>query len=224
MNSEVVLGTDISHYQGSVNWPVLVHANIKFVFIKATQNIEPDPMFSSHWSYLNENSFGLLKSPYHFFDTSADAEAQANAFCFTVGALKTNDLPPVCDIEIDQTHGTLDSVTRISNLQTFLNIVEQKLGKKPIIYTNMSFFSDYFNNSTVFSNYKLWLARYPSTAKVLPTDPIPQFYGSMECGWTGLPAFWQFSENGYINGGNNATCQFDLSVFFGSINDLQALC
>jgi lysozyme len=219
----MVPGVDLSHYQGDVEWPILQQAGVKFAFLKAMQGTTPDPSFTGHWNYLNSNDFGILKSAYHFYDTSVDPVAQANAFSFVVGALKINDLPPVVDIEKDATNGSQSLQQRIQGLQTFITTIQKKFGKKPIIYTDMAFFKDYFQNSVVFSGYPLFLAEYPTERQLQLSDPIPTFTPRMGCGWSSY-TFLQYSQNGLIPGSNNAGNVFDLDVFNGSQEDLVALC
>ena len=219
----MIKGVDISHFQGDIQWQVVKDAGFDFVFMKATQNIHADPTFTKHWNYLNLKDFGIIKSAYHFFDTSADPTKQAEAFCFVVGTLKDSDLPLVVDIEEDQTKGALSLEDRIKNLQTFLDYVEKTSGKKPIIYTNRPFFKEYFQDSTIFKDYLLWFSAYPDPKTFQPSDPPPDHTFLPFCAWDTF-TIWQYTEAGTIPGADNAGNTFDFNVFPGNLDDLKALC
>lgn len=220
---KMLKGIDISHYQGDIKWDVIKAAGFDFVFMKSSQGLNADPTFETHWNYLNKNSFGLIKSAYHFFDTSLDPEAQAEKAYSLVGMLKDADMPMVVDIETDRTNGALVLADRIKNLQAFLNLVEKLSGKRPIIYTDHSFFVEYFQNSTVFGGYLLWIASYPDSKQFMPTDPPPDHQPHLPLGFTKW-TFWQYTENGLIPGADDAGNIFDMNVFNGTLEDLQAIC
>src|SRR3982751_4147087 len=98
----LVRGIDVSHYQGTINWPQVAGGDVVFCFVKATEGINVvDPFFAKNWA--GSAAAGLTRGAYHFGRPGSDAQAQARQFFKTVGALGPNDLPPVLDIEtLDQ--------------------------------------------------------------------------------------------------------------------------
>ena len=95
-----LLGIDVSHYQGDVNWFAVAGGGVKFAFAKATEgNTWVDTRFTQNWSRIQE--VGLVRGAYHFGRPGRDAETQAVHFASVVGPLGFNDLPPVLDIEED---------------------------------------------------------------------------------------------------------------------------
>lgn len=191
-------GIDVSKWQGSVNWQSVKEANIAFAFARATYgSTEVDSEFNSNWQAMKEA--GIIRGPYHFFVAADDPTAQADLFISTVGSLDRNDLPPVIDIEADS--GT--SSTLVADVQTWLDLVEEKLGRKPIIYTSPSYWNEYMTND--FGGYPLWVAEYGVSA--------PKSVN----GWSTW-SFWQYSQSGDLGGLNPV----DLDYFNGSQNDLLA--
>jgi GH25 family lysozyme M1 (1,4-beta-N-acetylmuramidase) len=223
--SDPIIGVDLSHYQGSITWPTLVAAGIKFAFIKASQGLETDPAFLIHQHYLLANSTLIPYSFYHFYDTRLGALQQANYFCNLVETLGPNTLPPVLDFEEDLNNGEIPLSQRATDLSLFLSTVKAKLKKTPIIYTNTAFFESYLGIvSSGFGAYPLWISEYPFSHQVSVNDPVPDTkYMRLP---TGFPTytFWQFSENCLIPGANDVDGVFDLNVFNGSSDDLKALC
>jgi len=130
-----------------------------------------------------------------------DPRVQANLFMSQV-TLKRGDLPPVVDIERGN---RMSSVKIRQNLQKFLDILENKYAVKPIIYTNLSFYSKHLAGN--FKKYPVWIAYYLGDPFQLPDSR----------NWS----FWQYTEKGNVNGirGN-----VDFNVFHGNINQLKSLC
>lgn len=197
-----VQGIDVSHYQGSVNWAAVKNAGIGFAFAKATDgNTYADPQFQTNWADMK--AAGLLRGAYHFYESNDDPVSQANNFIKAVGSLAVGDLPPVIDIEAYK--GDFGGVPLAANVQTWLNIVEQALGRTPMIYTGPSFWNQYMNSS--FSRYALWVAQYGVAQPKLPN------------GWNKW-TFWQNSESGTVAGVSGSV---DTDIFAGSMADLLAL-
>jgi lysozyme len=194
-------GIDVSHYQGTVDWPAVKSNSIGFAFAKATQGTTMvDSQFSTNWA--NMKAAGLLRGAYHFFDSSCDPTAQANHFLATIGSLDATDLPPVLDIEsFSGAYGTTDLPT---NVQTWLNIVGQSQGRKPMIYTGTSFWNKYMNDQ--FGGYPLWIAEYGVSQPTLPN------------GWTAW-TFWQSSQTGIVPG---VSGNVDMDSYAGSYEGLLA--
>lgn len=200
-SNSTVHGIDVSHFQGTVNWSAVRSAGTGFAFAKATEGITyQDPQFANNW--FGMQAAGVLRGAYHFYEGNDDPVAQANNFIKTVGALAASDLPPVIDIEAFG--GAASSAALIAGVQTWLNTVEQALGRTPMIYTGTSFWDEYMNSQ--FSKYPLWVAEYGVSQPRLPI------------GWTTW-TFWQNSQSGTVTGVNGAV---DTDVFAGSLADLQA--
>lgn len=200
MSSSRLNGIDVSKFQPDVNWSQVKQAGYVFAFARATYgDDEVDPRFSSHWQGMKDA--GVVRGPYHFFVTAQDAARQADLFVSTVGSLEAGDLPPVIDVE--QLSGTGGDI--VGGVRTWLDIVERRLGRRPIIYTGPAFWNA--NLTGDFGGYPLWVAEYGVSAP----KPVK--------GWDGW-TFWQHSEGGSVPG---ISGNVDLDYFNGSLSELETL-
>jgi lysozyme len=197
-----LIGIDVSHFQGAVNWAEVRGAGCAFAFAKATESTSiVDSEFAANWSGMK--AAGLVRGAYHFFRAEQDGVQQANHFLQTV-QLETGDLPPVIDIELN------DGVTGsrlIAGVGNWIDTVAQATGMTPLIYTNTPFWDEYMNDG--FGKFPLWLAHYTGASA---PEPLPH-------GWTDW-TFWQYSQSLRIPGVNGPA---DHNRFNGAQTDLQAL-
>lgn len=199
MSSNQLSGIDVSKWQGTVNWKSVQQAGVAFAFARATYGTsEVDSYFSDNWQGMKDA--GIIRGAYHFFLAADDPTQQADFFIRTVGSLSPDDLPPVIDVE--SASGTSSNLA--ADVQTWLNVVEQGLGRRPIIYTAPSYWNEYMTSG--FGDYPLWVAEYGvSSPKAVN-------------GWTNW-TFWQYSSTGTIGGVNGSV---DLDYFKGTYQDLGA--
>ncbi|MDB4966825.1 MAG: putative rane protein [Myxococcales bacterium] len=198
----VVQGVDVSHYQGVPDWQKAKAGGIDFAFMKATESTNfVDPQFATNWK--SAGAAGVIRGAYHFFRASADATKQADYFIQTTGLPAAGDLPLTLDLEV------LDGVTAAQATQgalTFLQRVEQKTGRKPIVYTSPSFYSSTLGAPAGFQSYVLWIANWQTQCPSIP--------GPAWSDWT----FWQTSDKGTAAGVSGT---LDVDEFNGSLADLQ---
>jgi lysozyme len=190
-------GIDVSHFQGTVNWPEVAGSGASFAFVKATQGITyVDPHFTVNWPAMK--SAGLLRGAYHFYEPADDPHSQAQHFLSTV-SLEPGDLPPVLDVEIN---GGVSDGQLWSGVSTWLQVVQAATGRQPIVYTAPGFWN---GNSPdlALTCHPLWLADYASQ----PTLPE---------GWSTWQ-FWQHSQTGTVPGVSAAV---DLNLFNGTVQQL----
>src|SRR5690554_93446 len=164
-NNYQSFGIDVSHHQGRINWDTLfaypLTPPIHFVYLKATEGKDH---VDREWEY---NRAALLQKKvkhgaYHFFRPEVNAIEQVDHFLKHYQP-QNNDLAPVLDVEIE---ASSDKVL-IENVGLFLNEVEKRTGKRPLIYTSYHFYKTKFEDQ--FLNHKFWIARY-SKPFLLPSD------------------------------------------------------
>jgi lysozyme len=173
-------GIDLSGHSGTVDWAAVAAEGHTFAIVKATEGMDlQDPAFAGHWPAMK--AAGLIRGAYHFYVTEDDPEAQASFFLATA-ALAPGDLAPVVDVEV-LGHDTQPGLA--GRLRTFLSIVEQRYGVKPILYTGPSFWDA--NLDGTFGDHPLWVAEYGVSEPRLPA------------GWTAWH-LWQFQENAAVAG------------------------
>jgi lysozyme len=204
-----VLGIDVSHFQGDVNWQQIKQAGISYAYAKATQGEKfHDPKFERNWK--EAKAAGIYRGAYHFYVVGEDPLKQAESFIKKVGSLESGDLPPMLDLE----QGSIPKDFKVEpeelqkNILSWLKHVENKLGVQPLIYTNNPFGNTYLDHPE-FANYKLWLAEYGVTK-----PRLPKTWSST--GWI----MWQRSEKGHVEG---AVGDVDHDLFNGNLEQLQAM-
>ncbi len=195
-------GADVSYYQGSFNWAAQKRAGMKFGIARISDgNGFIDPKFSYNWSELKRQ--GMIRGAYQFLRFNQNITNEANLVVQKVGRLGAGDLPVTADVEA---FNGVSASTVASKLHTWLRIVEQGTGKKPMIYTSSGLWNPHVANHSSFSSYPLWAANYG------PSCP------SIADGWSHWK-FWQYCD------GQSAYCSnaagFDRDVFNGSTSALQ---
>lgn len=200
----MVSGIDISHYNGSVNFQQLAAGGLAFAYVKASEGkFTKDPFYAVNYAGLQQNQ--ILRGAYHFFYPQLDAQAQAANFLSVVTQLNAGDLPPVLDVEVT---GEQNSSAIAAEMQQWLDAVQQKLSRTPMIYTATGFWNTALNGITAFSGYPLWVAEYTN-------NPAPR----LPAGFTNY-VFWQYSQSGSVPG---ISGNVDMDQFNGSVSDLNQL-
>jgi GH25 family lysozyme M1 (1,4-beta-N-acetylmuramidase) len=193
-------GTDVSHHNGTVDWPTLKTSGIDFAYVKATEGTTfIDPMFASNWAAMKTN--GIVRGAYHYFHSNVDPVMQADYVMQTVGALGPGDLPIALDLEA--TDGQSESVI-VAGAIKFLSTVTAASGRTAILYVSSGFLSDYSS----FAGTPLWVANWLA---MCPDVPAP---------WATW-AFWQNSSTGTVSGVPSPGAT-DLDNFNGTLAQLQA--
>lgn len=197
-----VVGVDVSHYQGDIDWDILSGEDIDFAFIKATEGSSyVDPLYE--YNARKAAKTGLKIGAYHFFSFDSPGETQAENFVSTVGD-GDGMLPPTVDLE---PYGRYrrglppkDSVK--PELDSLLNALEEYYGKKPIIYTTERAYKKYLANG--YEEYDIWIRSVFRS---------PKLSDSRE--WT----FWQYSDKGRLHGYSGEEGFIDLNVFRGTLEE-----
>ncbi|WP_298416925.1 glycoside hydrolase family 25 protein [uncultured Kordia sp.] len=180
-------GIDISYNQGSLIDSIDTNnTDLSFVVCKATGGITiQDPDFAHNWETIPKK--GFIRGTYHFYYTNDAPQSQADNFFNVVGNDFPSDaLPPIVDFE-EASVKTTDKNQIIEDLLSFLNLIEQKYGRTPMIYTDVNTGNAYLNDARL-TKFPLWIANY--TTKPAPTIP------GQWSDWT----IWQYSDSGNING------------------------
>ena len=194
-------GIDVSHHQSRINWDAVASSHpLRFAFVKATEGADfTDSLFCENWESLRR--LGMQRGAYHFFHAYGCGEDQARHFLSTI-EMQAGDLAPVLDLE---TTDGMPPETMIEEARIWLQIVEEHLGVKPIIYSNQDFYEKYL--AGIFNNHPLWIAKYSAERPALLTGKT----------WD----FWQYSNEGRIKG---VSGKVDRNVFSGTQEMLNRLC
>ena len=207
-----VPGIDVSHWDGSIDWPKVRATGQRFIYTKATEaNTYQDDTFKANW--LGAKSVGILRGAYHFFRCNVDPQKQADYFINYVRTMNDDgELPPALDLE---TNDGVYANKIIPAVKIWLDRVEAAFKRKPIIYTRASFLQQFVvlpgGGPPAWANdYPLWLAWYPNQYMDGMTPSLPRGW----LAWT----IWQYSGDVAMINGINA--RVDLNLFNGTLDDL----
>lgn len=173
------IGTDVSHWQGVINWQTMYSQGIRFAFIKATQG-NGDYKDADHFTNMvNAAAKGILTAPYHFYDKNDDPAGQAKFF-------KDNSqpgiLPPVLDIEKPPLSQVVTMIATgeipkakaarallqvftgnadASHVKATVLAIESQFGRKPLLYSNLDSWKNWVVGDKAWAwAYSLWIAGY----------------------------------------------------------------
>jgi GH25 family lysozyme M1 (1,4-beta-N-acetylmuramidase) len=197
-------GIDVSHWQGTINWPMVRAAGKRFAFVKASEATD-----FVDWNYTinraQAKGAGLYVGAYHFAQpdrTPGDAVAEADHFLDTA-QIGTGDLLPVLDLEVA---GGLSQVELQEWVKGYLGRIYERTGVRGVIYMSPAFWANYAGDTTWFAanGYKvLWIAHWTTGE---PWVPASGWGGE---GWT----FWQYTSSGTVPG---ITGRVDLDRYAGT--------
>ncbi len=195
-NKYTVYGVDVSRYQGDIEWDTLAEQDIAFAFLKATEGSSyVDSSFAINWVQSQES--GIIVGAYHFFSFESAGETQAENYIATVGEL-FNNLPPVVDLEYygEYVNNPLSREETREILDALLLTLEEYYGVKPILYTTTMCYYQYIFGGD-YGDYPLWIRN--------------TYYEPFE-NWT----FWQYSDEGTLEGISGEVGYIDLNVYRSS--------
>jgi lysozyme len=199
----VLEGIDVSVYQGDVAWAQVKASGRVFAIARSSNGLlRQDTKFAANWPAMKQA--GLVRGAYQYFRPAEDPKAQAEAILAAIeaaGGLEAGDLPPVIDVE---TTDNLAPAAVQAAAKTWVEVVEARIGRKPIVYTSSNMSGAI---GTSLAAYPLWVAHYTTQCPSLPD------------GWDAW-RFWQRSDKGTVPGITGAV---DLDGFDGTMEDLRAL-
>lgn len=177
-----LLGIDVSHHQGNINWDEVDAMKIngdtiQFAYLKVSQGtFHKDKKYKRNRKALDKKAIKV--GVYHFFSPEQNVIKQVSHF---TNSFKRTTLKPVLDVEVIE---GLSKKELTAAVTLFLNETQKRIHVRPIIYTYSSFYKDYFKGTSLDSEL-FWIANYSSTCSICDQDNV---------------IAWQFSEKGTING------------------------
>jgi len=198
-------GIDISKWNGNEASDISSKDSITFIICKATEGTGfIDPELKNNWELIRSGNYIL--GAYHFYRVNDDPLKQADHFLSTINLFGKTDIAPIVDIEQESLpkNGKVSAADVQKKLFSFLNTLEEKSGRVPIIYTDLVFANEYLLD-TLFGKYPLWLAEYTDA----PNPRLPKTWETK--GYK----LWQKSDRYFID-----TRTTDYDVFQGPISEL----
>jgi lysozyme len=241
-------GVDISRWQHPygklIDFTKMYSAGIRFAMIKASDTRDEADALALKYLLIDRpaaQAAGIYTGFYHYAilpntsDRAAiirDATAQAQKVIWrisAIGGLTPRDLPYALDLENNcvkvNSNGSCGAYASKKSVtlwaETFMEILNEKLGRKPIFYSYPSFLEGAMNKSAILNKYPLWLAQYG----ISPFDPINQPglkpAGCYVHSWTSSACqsqwiIWQYSSCGIGTKYGVPSTRVDLNVFRGT--------
>lgn len=200
IDSHYLMGIDISHYTGRINWNSLKksHHPIRFVFIRATMGSSgSDRHFYENWRQAGVK--GYIRGAYHYYRPGEDPALQFRNFKKKV-KLASGDFRPILDVE---QIGRLSREKLRYGVKEWLRLAEAEYGVKPLVYSGLTFYKQ--NLLGHLNDYPLWIAAYDGEHRL-----------------KGLPwKFHQFTDKLAVIGANEFV---DGNTFRGNLGELRNLC
>ncbi len=198
---DCMLGVDVSHHQGNIDWQAVKEQGYEFVIIRigyrgygTEGSLNIDRMFDENYKQAKEA--GLLIGVYFFAQAINEEEAEAEAaHVLQILNGRELDLPVVYDPESILDHeARTDNVTAeqfTKNTDRFCAKIKEA-GYNPMIYSNMLWEAFQLDLSKL-SGIPIWYADY----EAIPQTPYDF-------------TFWQYSNEGKVNGISGST---DLDIW-----------
>lgn len=214
LNRTVVLkGSDVSYWQGNVDFDRMYKAGIRFVIIRAGYGTTQDKNFVT---YINAAiKAGLMVGIYWFIYAKNEITARNNAKkCIEVIAPYKAYIHCMVwadwEYDSDANAGAMTSAKRSSLVRVFLSQLEEA-GYQVGIYSNQDYIQSGKFTPGLVSAYPLWFAKYSVT--------MGKYAG---CGKDGHPYLWQHSSKGKGRDYGVASTYLDLNRGYFEIKEAGA--
>ena len=250
-----IWGMDISRWDHPGDAPIdftkMFSRGVRFVIIKSSDTDDAADARALRWmpeDRIAAQAAGIYTGFYHYAKLpnsdnpdviKADALAQADKAVWrlaSVGGYNDRDLPYALDLEdncvAENSKGTC--IKRATKSQatlwalTWLENVQQRTGRAPILYSYPVFLESNVNRDPRFRNFPLWLAHYgvsPHDAVAFPGQRTAGCYVSpwtqSDCSSTW--SIWQYTSCGKATDFGINRSNADLNVFRGTSDEFLAL-
>ena len=215
-----VLGIDVSHHQGRIDWPRMRKAGVRFALIKATEGTKfVDSRLVRNWT--GALDAGIIPGAYHVVRLDGPTlQEQAAHYCGAVQDLPGGAmLPPALDVEtrhIDAVarEGPADPALAVSRLLVWLQYVEARTHRRPLIYLSARGVRHLGGHHTPLIAYPLWLCEYRAASGAV-AEPPP--------GWSGWD-LWQWTSSASGRRYGVSSSKVDLDWWRGDLRGLRRWC
>lgn len=169
-------GIDVSHYQGTIDWPGVVKAGMGYCVAQATVGQSwVDPTFKVNRQ--SAQAVGLLAGAYHFLEPGSGS-SQADLFCSTVGDF--DGILAAVDVEVPG--------LTLGMVQAFCAYFDAHTGGHPLfVYANPKTWKTQLGDPDMRGLGPLWLAYYPKGGYPGDHDPTWNLVMGRQ-----KPVLWQY--------------------------------
>jgi GH25 family lysozyme M1 (1,4-beta-N-acetylmuramidase) len=180
-------GIDIYGGNDEPNWGAFKRAGFRFAFHKTSQQFARttsiDTSFKDGGRRDRTRSNGIVCGSFHFYGHSAHADGaqQADVVAAQVERLLPGDLAPSLDFELGASVAGMDGPGWLRELSGFLDRVERRLGRTPIVYTREHVWANVVESTprfdpaafAYFEIYPLWTIHEFDRTEVVDGEAVP---------------------------------------------------
>jgi lysozyme len=210
---DMLLGIDVSKWQGELDWNKARSAGARFAFVRAGAVSTTGHCYTDYQFERN-----ALLAPdympigfYWYFRPQHDPISQANYYCSLIRD-KRSKLPAVIDLE--QT-GNLNPKQITAATSQMARQMFHRMNKWPLLYTRAMWLNANTISDPIWNLLRLWIARYKAIAGPWSDGSCkPRDYDEWD--------FWQFSADNNHQGPTYGakSKSIDLDYFNGDAKDL----
>lgn len=207
-----VLGIDVSHHNGKIDWKQVAVSGKKFAILKAqyeAQSHRIDETFE--YNYAEAGKYGLARGVYVYIARTSAADPVTDAKML-LEKLKGRRLEYGIWLDLEDKNIKPLGKAGLTRLINVYNDLFRAAGYYVGIYCNRDWYLNVLDGYSLSENFDFWIARYPSndTGVYNPTSSLkPDKYA----------VAWQYSSKGKVPGIKGNT---DLNVDFDGVVNLMA--
>ena len=151
---------DLSRYQGTVDFNMMVSHNVQGVICRAGNGVDPDPTFLP--DVAAAKAAGLKTGAYWFCNPKIGSAAQQGQLLADAHTVAGCEIPPMLDIESFARERGTQATPSPSQYAAWLHLMVAAVEptRSPILYSNASFWNPNVG-SPDFGGYDIIVARYP---------------------------------------------------------------
>ena len=207
-----VLGIDVSHHNGKIDWEAVAKDNKKFAILKCQYEAKSHRIDETfEYNYQEAGKFGLARGVYIFIagDSIADPIADAKALLS-----KLKNRPLEYGIWLDYESDALRRLSKeeINKLTMVYADIFRAAGYYVGIYCNKYWYDHILDSEFLKNDFEFWIARYPSSDTGVYNSTSSLKPSRIACAW-------QYSSKGFVPG---IKTRVDLNVDFDGIINLMA--
>lgn len=206
-----VLGIDVSHHNGRIDWQAVAHDNRKFAIMKCqyeAQSHRIDETFE--YNYSEAGKYGLARGVYIYIARASIANPQADAEAL-LNHLKGRALEYGIWLDLEDKSLEVMGKAYIRDLAFLYSDIFMKAGYYVGIYCNKDWYSRLIHEDLK-RDFDFWIARYPK-------DDNGRYNSTSSLNPSHYAVAWQYSSKGNVAG---VKTRCDLNVDFDGIINLIA--
>ena len=160
-----ILGVDVSHWQGKIDWNLMEQRGVRFAFSKLSEHDEyQDDTFTINYDECKKR--GILFGAYHFVRMNVAVQDQYDNIVSALGDRTLDIFALDCETNDGQAQKNCTKIVRglVTKCQGLGGV------EYPTIYTRKYWWDIYISRSTDWAKLPLWVANWDTTYPLLPAD------------------------------------------------------